>query len=146
MAQEKGTINISTFYVDDCDNDVHFAISVSNGYYSAYSDFYGDIQTFKEFASSLTTFPRSIKDIILFEVGEDDEKYTGYLSIKAFCYDESGHAALRVRINKHGDDVSSAKSEFTIVAEAASINRLGEQLLSWDMFKEREIEWMSCNT
>jgi hypothetical protein len=143
MEQKQGTINISTVYVDDTDGDARFSISVSNGYYTAYSDFHGDIQTFKKFAIGLIAFPRNIKDEILVEAGKKDEKYLGYLFLKAFCYDASGHTALRVRIEKYGDEISSAQSEFTIVTDARSINKLGQLLLSWDLMNKREIEWFS---
>jgi len=63
--------------------------------------------------------------------------------INAFCYDASGHTALRILVDNFGDISSGYRTEFTIFSEAASINLLGQKLMTWNPFITKEIVWES---
>lgn len=136
-----GHIKISVLDIDN--EDIQFQVEIENYYCKTSLDFYGYADDFKEFGHRLTEFPRSITDTVVFQLGEDDRKWAYYMFIKAFCYDASGHTALRIVVDNLGDSVNGHRSEFSITSEAASINMLGQILLTWNPLVTKEIIWDS---
>ena len=134
-------IKISVLNIDN--EDIHFRLQVVNYFCKTSLDFYGYADEFREFGHRLTEFPKSISDIVEFQIGEDDRKWAYYMLIKAFCYDASGHTALRIIVDNFGDNVNGHRSEFSIISEAASINLLGHSLVNWNPVVTKEIIWES---
>lgn len=56
-------IKISVLGIDERDDTVHFQIEVSNGISSISQDLYGYADNFKEFATNLLTFPKTIAEM-----------------------------------------------------------------------------------
>ncbi|MEQ1554838.1 MAG: hypothetical protein ABL929_11695 [Ferruginibacter sp.] len=136
-----GLIKISVLEIDN--EDIQFQVEIENYYCRTSLDFYGNADDFKSFGQKLSEFPKNINDIALFQLGEDDRKWAYYMSIKAFCYDASGHTALRILVDNFGDTVNGHRTEFSIMSEAASINSLGQMLLTWNPLVTKEIIWES---
>jgi hypothetical protein len=136
-----GLIKISVLEIDN--EDIRFQVQIENYCCKTSLDFYGYAEDFKEFGNRLTQFPKSINDKAVFQLGEDDRKWAYYMFIKAFCFDASGHTALRVVVDNLGDSVNGHRSEFSIISEAASINSLGQILKSWNPLLTKEIIWES---
>ena len=136
-----GLIKISVLEVDN--EDVQFQIEIENYCCRTSIDFYGAVESFKDFGHKLAEFPKSIDDIVVFQLGEDDGRWAYYIVIKAFCYDISGHATLSVLVHRHGGDVNGYRIEFSIISEAASINSLGQKLATWNPLESKEIIWES---
>jgi hypothetical protein len=88
-----GTIKISVLRIDF--KEIEFKIVVESSLCRTSLDFYGYANDFKTFGQKLSEFPKSINDVVLFQLGEGDRKWTYYMCVKAFCYDKSGHTALR---------------------------------------------------
>lgn len=139
-----GTIKISVLDIDN--DDIQFQVQIESYCCKTSLDFYGNEDDFKEFGHKLTEFPKSITDTVVFQLGEDDRKWAYYMFIKAFCYDASGHTALRIVVDSLGDQVNGHRSEFSIISEAASINTLGQKLLSWNPHKAKEFIWESFSS
>jgi hypothetical protein len=139
--QMNGLIKISVLEIDN--DDIQFKIEIQNYCCRTSLDFYGNADNFKDFGKKLTDFPKSISDIAEFKLGEDDKKWAYYILIKAFCYDASGHTALRIIVDNLGDNVNGHRTEFSIISEAASINLLGQTLMTWNPFLTKEIIWES---
>jgi len=135
-------IKIEALYIDQDDGDlVTYKISAANDNTATSLAFYGFLDTFRQFAADLTQFPQTISDTVVFEIGEDNERWAYYLFIKAFCYEANGNSALRIKIDNHKKAPDTVKSEFFITATPASINNLGQLLLSWDPNTEKDIVW-----
>ena len=136
-----GLIRISVLEIDN--EDIHFQVEIENYSCRTSLDFYGNADDFKSFGEKLSEFPKSINDIASFQLGEDDRKWAYYMTIKAFCYDASGHTALRVLVDNFSDTVNGHRTEFSIMSEAASINSLGQMLMTWNPLVTKEIIWES---
>jgi hypothetical protein len=136
-----GLIKISVLEIDN--EDIQFQVEIENYCCRTSLDFYGNANDFKSFGQKLSEFPKNINDIALFQLGEDDRKWAYYMSIKAFCYDASGHTALRVLVDNFGDTANGHRTEFSIMSEAASINSLGQMLMTWNPLVTKEIIWES---
>lgn len=127
--------------MDESDDTVHYNISLSNGITLSTLKFYHYPDAFKEFASRLLSFPKTIDETVIFEVGEDDEKWAYYMLLKVFCYEVNGHTAIQIIIDDHGKGVDKNKTEFYIKTLPASINKLGELLINWDPSMKKEFIW-----
>src|SRR5438270_10359420 len=111
-----GTIKISVLNIDS--EDMQFQVQIESYCCKTSLDFYGYADDFKEFGLKLTEFPKSITDTVVFQLGEDNRKWAYFMFIKAFCYDASGHTALRIVVDSLGDSVNGHRSEFSIFSEA----------------------------
>lgn len=138
---EQQIIKISALNVDD--NEVQFQIRLDNGINSTSIDFYGDAGTFNDFATELILFPKTIKDIVSYELGEIGDNWAYYILLKVYCYEASGHSAIKVIVDNNGKAPHINKSEFYITTVPASINKLGKLLLNWNPKVDREIEWFA---
>jgi len=131
--------------IEDDNGELKFRIDSSNNRCMTTLDFYGNNDDFKEFPSKLIDFPKSKEDIVTFELGEDNRKWAYYMIIKAFCYDDLGHSAIKIIVDNFGDTSTGYRTEFSIITEPSSLNRLGQQLFAWNPYETKEIIWESDN-
>ena len=82
-------LSIKLIAIDDGDNTVKFDIKFSNHAVTCSLEFYAYADVFKTFAQQLIDFPKNIKDVVVFEIGEDNPKCAYYLLVKIF-FDDSG--------------------------------------------------------
>ena len=136
-----GFIKISVLEIDS--SDIQYVIKLSSELCSTSLDFYAHANIFKAFGTALTGFPKDVNDVVVFQLGKDDPKYSDYLNLKAFCYDGSGYSAIRVVAVNNAKGAYSYRTEFSIFAEAASLNMLGESLIKWNPELEAEFYWES---
>ena len=59
-------------------------------------EFYGYANNFKEFATGLISFPKSITDNVKYELGENGERWAYFILLDVFCYERNGHSAIHV--------------------------------------------------
>jgi hypothetical protein len=137
----KQEIKISVLSIDEGDDTIQFQMEVSNGISSASQDFYGYADNFKEFATRLLSFPKTINDHVKYELGESGERWVYYILLDVFCYESNGHSAIHVLIDNNGKRPYTNKSEFYITAVPASLNKLGKLLKDWNPMTEKEITW-----
>ena len=124
----------------DYDDDCMFEVVVSQGTIESRSHFYGHTDTWKEFGRRLIAFPGDITEHVVFETGQRHSNFA-YLSLRAYCYDPRGHAAVKVIADNNDADPYRCKVEFSIPTEVASINKLGQCLLNWQIKNHAEIVW-----
>ena len=136
-----GFIKISVSSIDN--EDFHFFFEASNNRSKVIIDFYGFVDDFKTIGKQLSTFPKNISDTAVFEVGEDNRRFAYYILLKAFCYDQSGHSAIKIIVDNMSDTPKGYRSEFSILSEPASINLLGQYLLNWNPKMTKEVIWES---
>ncbi|MBZ0245080.1 MAG: hypothetical protein K8H85_03950 [Cyclobacteriaceae bacterium] len=138
-------IKIKVIREPDDDGLFEFEISLSNGDTSTNLEIWGYSDDFKEFGKKLIEFPKGLKDVVSFQLGEEgttgDMKWAYYLSLNAFCYNASGQSAIKVIIDNHQASPDHSRSEFYIKAEPAAINRLGHELKNWNPESIKEIGW-----
>jgi len=137
----KQEIKISVLDIDKGDDTIQFQVEVTNGISSASVDFYGYADNFKEFATGLLSFPKTINDTVKYELGEIGERWAYYILLDVFCYESNGHSAIHVIVDNNGKKPYTNKNEFYIRTVPASINHLGELLNDWNPTTEKEIKW-----
>jgi hypothetical protein len=108
----KGTIKISVLGIDF--EDIKFNIIIENSLCRTSLDFYGYVDDFKTFGKELSEFPKSVNDVVLFQLGEDNRKWAYYMNVKAFCYEASGHSALQVVVDNFGENVKDTGLSFLL--------------------------------
>ncbi|MCC2546984.1 hypothetical protein LJY25_11050 [Hymenobacter sp. BT175] len=103
-------------------------------HFDAYTD------DWSEFGGKLMSFPKNPADSVVFEAGIDSSGYD-FLVLKAYCYDAAGHAAVSVLLDNNQDLPRRCRLEFSIPADAASINLLGSMLYNWKVEHSSELLW-----
>ena len=63
--------------------------------------------------------------------------------MSAFCFDATGQSAVKVIVDNQADIPRYQRSEFYIISEPATLNRLGQKLKNWSPDKEKELTWHS---
>ena len=126
----------------DHDGDCVFDIDVVRPDVKAHAYSYGDADTFTAFGKALMVFPRSAADTVSFEFGEAGHPASlSYMLIEAYCASPAGHTALKIIADNNEERAGHHRFEFSIASEAASINKLGALLVSWDVHSTSEIVW-----
>jgi hypothetical protein len=126
----KREFEITPLTVDD-ENDIFFQIKFSNNICSSSFEFYGDIDTFKDFANELINFPSDLHHTIKFQVGKNDPSWAYYLLLAVLCVEPNGKSIIKIFMDNHGDILNSYKCSFAISCEIAELNRIGQKLLNW---------------
>ncbi|CCH52916.1 hypothetical protein BN8_01959 [Fibrisoma limi BUZ 3] len=121
-----------------------FEVSLTNGIYEVMVPLFS-IDNLKTFGHRLIDFPRSVKDVVVFQEGQDKGDWSGYLNVQVFCFDPNGQVAINVAAQVKDDDVRSYRSTFTLVCEAAAVNRLGIKLTNWRPDVDRKFVWRSTD-
>jgi hypothetical protein len=137
----KQEIKISVLSIDEGDDTIQFQIEVSNGISSASQDFYGYADIFKEFATGLLSFPKTINDNVKYELGESGERWAYYILLDVFCHGSNGHSAIHVIVDNNRKRPYTNKNEFYITTVPASLNKLGQLLRDWNPTAGEEITW-----
>src|SRR5687768_9090633 len=108
----------------------HTEFYISNNQFSAMVDEYIDESFWLDFGKALQSFPKNLKDEVLFQKLGIPATYNP-IYLRAFVYDGSGHCALEVKVIRQSTAPYSALAHFFILCEAATINRLGKSLEMW---------------
>lgn len=137
----KQSVKILALNFDD--DEVQYKIQLDNGINSTSIDFYGYSDTFNDFATGLISFPKTVNDVVTYELGESGDKWAYYILLKVYCFEVNGHTAIQIKVDNNGKAPYINKSEFYITTVPASINELGKLLLNWNPKVEKEIEWIA---
>lgn len=115
----------------------------SNGSFYASTDIYCGVQQIREIGEGLRQFPRKVGDEYRFEYGSEDPKdrYYRYFHLRAYTTDNVGHCAIQIKVNQNTIEPYEGQSTFSIRADAAQINRLGDLFLKLSELKELEFHW-----
>jgi len=85
----KQEIKISVLSIDEGDDTIRFQIEATNGISSTSIDFYGYADNFKEFATGLLSFPKTINDKVQYELGEIGERWAYFILLEISCYENN---------------------------------------------------------
>ncbi|MDR3403297.1 MAG: hypothetical protein P4L99_12440 [Chthoniobacter sp.] len=136
-------ISITRFPYDDY--AWHVQLRASNGSIATTIDFYTQPDDLKPFASALGAFPRGPGDEACFEVGSDLGRWAYHIYLRAYGFDSVGHSALEILTDNRTEPPDHARVHFAIRCEAASLNRLGNQLSQWIQNSDEPLHWNSRN-
>ncbi|MDO7847022.1 hypothetical protein Q5H92_11685 [Hymenobacter sp. M29] len=123
------------------DGDCLFHVSISRPDVKADAYFYGNANTFKEFGKGLMLFPKDSTDIVEFQAGQNSHPAQCFLLLRAYYDSRHGHIALKITADNNQEMALHNRFEFSIAAEAASINELGRMLVGWHVEDVPQIIW-----
>ena len=125
----------------DEDDPPHTLVAVSGGGCAAQQDAYIDEASWLEFGRALQGFPRDLTHAVTFAHGSPDPSSYCHIELRAYVYDSVGHTALRVRMTNHGRDPQARSASFSLLVEAATLNRFGARLEQWVLGTEPGFEF-----
>jgi hypothetical protein len=110
---------------------LHFEVEASDGKFSGAQEFYLDKEQLVDLGSRLRAFPRDAHDEVVLELGEPVGRWAYWVRLRFWVCDAVGHAALTVDLANNLKPPHGRTIGFTIQAEVASLNCLGERIASW---------------
>lgn len=118
-------------------------LNAENGRFSGGFDFYTGVPWLKEFAASLQDFPKCIGDEVQFVDGSPrkEDRTHRHLLIRAYTVGNLGRCAVQFTFNNHEEEPKEGSASFSISADAAAINRLGQLLEKFSELEHLELFW-----
>lgn len=138
-------IKLNVLDIDEGDGLIQMSIIASNGHSTSYYEGYFLADSFRDFATKLISFPTNISNRVIYggDVERNDHKYRGYLLFEIFCYEAGGQTAIKVIMDLYSSVPYNSSSEFFILTEPASINKLGVSLYHWNPLTQKEFLWVA---
>jgi len=121
----------------DTNGMLQMEVFLEGGGYSATQDVYVYPDELRAFAERLKNFPSSIADEAVLEIGSTQANAYCWLKLRAYVYDALGHSALELSVQRNTQHF--ARSQFSVVVEAASLNALGEEIANWASANEEPL-------
>jgi hypothetical protein len=126
---------------EDDDGMLQLQLRAQSGERALSQDFYAYPEDLRQFGATLEAFPSSAKDSAVFEYGSGDPKVYCWVRLRAYLYDSAGHSALEVMVENNLEPPAQASAQFSVKLEAATLNKLGQELVAWSRSKERDFEF-----
>ncbi len=116
---------------------------VSNGLLAVKVDIYCSVRDIADIGNALVTFPKEIGDQYVYEYGSEDPaaKFYRHLRLRAYTVGSVGHCALQFTVNLNQPQPDEGTTQFSLKADPAEINRLGELLVTFSQLKHLELQW-----
>jgi hypothetical protein len=127
----------------DADEMLQLDLAASNDAQVGKQDFYAYPEQIETFARELTSFPKNIEHVVIFEYGKDPQFYC-HVRISAVVLDRRGHSAFEVSFNNRLNPPLKSQCLFYMACDPAVINTFGQALLTWlgvDMKEPLQYEW-----
>ena len=137
----RGTINFAASNVESGWGD--FDLEITQAEIRAHSHFSGETGGWQLFGQQLQGFPSHLTSRVALETRVSEPSIHGYLLLEAYCYDAMGHTALRVIADNMEQEPFRQRMEFSIPAEVASLNKLGQLLANWQVADNTEVQWQA---
>ncbi len=115
----------------DTDGMLQVEVFLEGNGYSATQDIYVYPNELQAFAERLKNFPSSVTDEAVLEVGSTQANAYCWLKLRAYLYDSLGHSALELSVQRNAAPQLCARSQFSVLVEAASLNTLGAEIANW---------------
>jgi hypothetical protein len=128
----------------DFDDYASFDLTASRGVLHVLAHIWDYLDLFEQFGLKLATFPQNLADTVEIEIGQMQPGFSqSYLLLKAYVYDANGHAALKIVVHNNECEPQMQRVEFSIPADIASLNKLGNLLKSWLPQENSELVWQA---
>ena len=100
----------------------------TNGIFSGLLEYYCDGEDLAKIGTALSSFPQKSGDEYRYEIGSNKsgDRVNPHFVLRAFTTDALGHSAIEVTVNNYRQGAEASACSFSIPAEAAAINRLGQ--------------------
>ena len=121
----------------------HLEFEVDNGLFVGQTDFYCNTRQIADIGNGLIKFPQSIGDEYIFQNGSEDPKDNCYrfFLMRAYTIDLLGHCALQFAMNANLQEPADGTCKFSIPADPAALNRLGESFREFAKLEHLELVW-----
>ncbi|RSK45729.1 hypothetical protein [Hymenobacter perfusus] len=129
-----GSLQISAWSVTY--DSYSFALTIRFGQLVTEVEVYADRKTWQQFGKELQTFPHSPTHSVTLRIDREAE-----IVLTAICYDEEGHAALRVLVADDRVQPGPYRLEFAIPVDIAGLNDLGNKLVAWPQNEYENLYW-----
>ena len=116
---------------------------VSNGNFCGNTDIYCNVDDLITIGHASREFPSKIDDEYRYEYGSEnpEDRYYRYFLLRAYTIDSVGHSAIQFSISNNQTEPNEGKCRFSIRADVASINRLGELFENFSKLEDLEFSW-----
>ena len=123
--------------------DTQLEIIASNGVLYGSTDIYCNVSDLTEIGDALKAFPKSIPDEFKYEYGSSDPamRFYHHFVLRVYTVGSWGKCALQISINQNQSEPEEGICLFSIPAEAASINRLGDLFVAFGKLQHLEFKW-----
>jgi hypothetical protein len=117
--------------------------SISNGLFSGRTDIYLAAEDIAEIGKALKQFPSGVPDKYIYEHGSENpaDNIYRYFLLRAYTTNNTGDCALQFAINQNAKEPNEGTCRFSIRAEPAAINRLGELLERFSKCEHTFLKW-----
>jgi hypothetical protein len=118
-------------------------IEASNGIINGMLEYYCNADDLRTLGKQLTNFTGTNKEEIIYQLGSEDkqDRFAFFLGIRVMPLDLSGHCAVLIRLNNNQEPPDNQMCEFSIRADVADINRLGELLNGFGRLEHHVLDW-----
>jgi hypothetical protein len=122
---------------------LNLIIEASNGKTSGMLEYYCNASDLVEISKSFINFPSGTPDKYLYELGSEnpEDRFAFYFKLKCYTIDAVGHCAIQLKMNNNSDCPDEGMCEFSIPADAADINRLGELIKKFSQLENTSLIW-----
>ncbi len=114
---------------------------VTNGGFSGNTDIYCNASDLNEIGRALRSFPKRIDDEYRYEYGSEGPDSYNYFLLRVYTFDSVGHSAVQFSINNNCTEPNEGRVRFSIRADVASVNRLGELFENFAKLEDYDFEW-----
>jgi hypothetical protein len=106
-------------------------------------EYYCNAKDLTRFGKQLADFTGTPEQEVIYELGSEDPRvrFAFFLSLRVIPLDSLGHCAILIRLNNNREPAERQVTEFSIPAEVADINRLGDLLITFGRLEHRVLEW-----
>jgi len=122
---------------------LNLIIEASNGITSGKLEYYCNASDLTEISKSLINFPSRAPDEYLYELGSEkpEDRFAFYFKLKSYTVDSIGHCAIQLKMNNNSDCPDEEVCEFSVLADTADINRLGELIKRFSQLEHTSLIW-----
>jgi hypothetical protein len=126
-------------------------ITASNGVFTGSTDIYCNVSDLSEIGKKLKAFPKTVPDEYKYEYGSSDPaaRFYRHFVFRVYTVGSWGKCALQISINQNPSEPEENQGEqeggvclFSIPAEPASINRLGDLFITFGKLQHLEFKWV----
>ncbi len=122
---------------------VRLLITASNGRIRGELEYYCNASDLQELGAQLRDYSGSRDNEIVYELGSEkpEDRFAFFLSLRVKAINSRGHCCVSVRLNNNDSGPERELAEFSISAEVADVNRLGELLTGFGQLRHRRLIW-----
>ena len=120
---------------------LNLRLNASNGRISGELEYYCNATDLASFGNKLAGFTG--RESLEYTLGSDrsEDRFAYFLKIEVVRIDSRGHCAICIQMNNNFDHPNKERSEFSIPADVADINRLGSLMLGFSQLGHFTLDW-----